>query len=281
MTTDPKPDDPILDWDDAYANGPYIAGGADYPDRWAAAAADFRRALLCENRADLDRGYGPAERNRYDVFLPAGSPAGTLVFVHGGYWKAFDKSFWSHLAAGALAHGHAVVMPSYTLAPDARIAMIVREVAAAIEAVAAASDGPVRLAGHSAGGHLVTRMLCADGLLRPQTVRRIVNTISISGLHDLRPLMKTQMNAILRLDAAEAVAESPALIEPLRDTRMTAWVGADERPEFRRQTRLIGQTRAGFGMQTATHEEPGRHHFDVIEDLADPDSSLTAALLRD
>jgi arylformamidase len=43
---------------------------------------------------------------------------GLVVFVHGGYWKAFDKSVWSHLASGPLAHGYAVAVPSYTLCPD-------------------------------------------------------------------------------------------------------------------------------------------------------------------
>ena len=28
----------ITDWDDAYANGAYISGAADYPPKWAKAA---------------------------------------------------------------------------------------------------------------------------------------------------------------------------------------------------------------------------------------------------
>ena len=35
--------------------------------------------------------YGPHERNRLDVFTPAGAPPPhgwpTLVFIHGGYWQ--------------------------------------------------------------------------------------------------------------------------------------------------------------------------------------------------
>ena len=64
--------------------------------------------------------------------------------------------------------------------------------------------GPVRLAGHSAGGHLVTRMICRDSPLEPVLQGRLEQVVSISGLHDLRPLMKTAMNATLRLDAGEA-----------------------------------------------------------------------------
>ena len=84
------------------------------------------------------------------------------MFVHGGYWKAFDKSTWSHLAHGAVARGWAMALPSYTLAPDATLAQMTAQIARAIAAARAEVPGPVRLAGHSAGGHLVARMLCAD-----------------------------------------------------------------------------------------------------------------------
>src|SRR5690606_16956770 len=96
-----------------------------------------------------------------------------------------DNRFLSHLAAGPVAHGYAVAMPTYTLCPDINISGIVREIAQAISKAAEMIDGPICLAGHSAGGHLVTRMVCADTPLSGAVCARIVNTMSISGLHDL------------------------------------------------------------------------------------------------
>ena len=99
--------------DDAYANGAYIAGADAYPPRWAAQAAAFRQQLGAEGRAQLDIAYGPSARQVFDMFLPQqAAPQGLFVFVHGGYWLRFDKSFWSHLAHGMLARGWAVAMPS-------------------------------------------------------------------------------------------------------------------------------------------------------------------------
>ena len=122
-------DYPIPDYDDAYANGAHIAGAADFPPRWAAQAEAFRTELTQAGRVRLDLRYGSAPSNHLDLFLPeAASPMGLAVFVHGGYWKAFDKSYWSHLAAGPLAHGLAVAMPSYTLCPGNRISGIAREI---------------------------------------------------------------------------------------------------------------------------------------------------------
>lgn len=267
----------MRDWDDAYANGAHIPGAEGFVPRWQAEAAAFRQAA----GGELDIPYGAGAPERLDLFVPEGAPRGLCVFVHGGYWMAFDKSVWSHLAGGALALGWAVALPSYPLAPGARIAEITAAATAAITAAAALVPGPLRLAGHSAGGHLVARMACAPSPLPAAVAARLEHVLSISGLHDLRPLLATRMNATLGLTLAEARAESPALCEPLPGTRLTAWVGADERPEFRRQSALIANAWAGFDTDIRLVEAPGRHHFDVIAELALPGSALTRAFTGD
>ena len=261
-----------MDWDDAYANGAHIPGAAEYPPRWEAAAAAFRDAL--GSRAELGVSYGAGERQVFDLFHPEGTPKGLAVFVHGGYWMKFGCSTWSHLAAGALAQGWAVALPQYTLCPEVRISEITIEIGRAVAALADRIDGPICLAGHSAGGHLVTRMVCSDSQLPGAVRARIEHVLSISGVHDLRPLLRTQMNEGLRLDAGEAFAESAALLEPDTQAPVTCWVGADERPEFVRQNALLANVWTGFGVQTACVEEPGKHHFDVIDALADSNSEM-------
>lgn len=265
----------VMDWDDAYANGAHIPGAADYPPRWDAAAAAYRASVA---RADLDVAYGGHPRQKFDLFWPDDAPRGLAVFVHGGYWLKFDKSSWSHLAEGARASGWAVALPNYVLAPEARIAEITRMIGGAIEAAAAQIGGPIRLAGHSAGGHLVCRMACSDAPLPAEVAARIERVLSISGLHDLRPLLKTSMNEGLRLDDVEAAAESAALLAPRTSTDVIAWVGADERPEFVRQTELLKTAWEGR-TSIASMIEPGRHHFDVIEGLAKADGALTEAFV--
>jgi alpha-beta hydrolase superfamily lysophospholipase len=216
-----------------------------------------------------------------DLFFPERESFGLVVFVHGGYWKAFDKSFWSHLAEGSLARGYGIAIPSYTLCPNARIVEITKEIAAAIERAATEIRGPISLCGHSAGGHLVTRMICHTSPLREATASRVALTLSISGLHDLRPLMATAMNDVLRIDSDEALTESPALLAPRPRQRVVAWVGADERPEFIRQSGILEMMWRGFDARIALVEEPRRHHFNVIDGLVDPGHVLTKALVGD
>ena len=176
-------------------------------------------------------------------------------------------------------HGWAVAIPGYTLCPGIRVAGITRQIGAAVAHAAGLVAGPIRLAGHSAGGHLVSRMLCADASLAAAVAARIEHTVSISGVHDLRPLLRTRLNEALRLDAQEASAESPALAVPREGVRITCWVGADERPEFVRQSALLANIWTGLGARTAAFDEPGRHHFDVVQGLADARAPLLRALL--
>jgi acetyl esterase/lipase len=266
---------PIVDWDAAYSNRGAVRDADALIATWAPRAAAFRASAAGET----DIPYGPGARERFDLFAPAGAPAGLVVFIHGGYWKAFDKDASSHLARGPLARGWAVAIPSYPLAPEARLAEIGRSVARAVEAAAARVAGPVVLTGHSAGGHLAMRMVCRDGPLGAATQARVVRALGISGVYDLRPIRRTAMNETLGLDAAEAAAESPALCAPVEGVEIVAWVGAAELPEFRRQTALLVNVWTGLGARAEAFEAPRRHHFDVIEPLADPDSALVDRLL--
>jgi len=160
-----------------------------------------------------------------------------------------------------------------------RLADIVHEIGVAIEKAAAMIQGPIMLTGHSAGGHLVSRMIAATTPLSEAVQVRIRNVVSISGLHDLRPLMNTAMNKTLAIDEAEALAESPALLRPMTNARITCWVGGGERSEFLRQNALLANIWTGLGAKTATVVEPDRHHFSVIDGLTDANHALTRTLL--
>lgn len=252
----------------AYANADFIPGAADYPPRWAAQAAAMRAALGARARCGLP--YGAGNRQVFDLFLPAAAPRGLVVFIHGGYWLAFGPQDWSWLAAGALARGWAVAMPGYTLAPAARVAGITAEIRTALDAAAGMVSGPLVVTGHSAGGHLAARLACTDHPPHP----RLARVVPISPLADLRALLQTPMNAQLRLDPAEATAESPALLPRAPGVQAHVWVGAQERPAFLWQARLLSEN-----WDCPWTPAPGRHHFDVIDPLVDPDSALMSTLL--
>ncbi|NSX56271.1 alpha/beta hydrolase [Parasulfitobacter algicola] len=269
--------DQITDWDAAYENRTNIPNGDGFIATWEQAAADFRAS----HKGELDISYGATDRSVYDLFLPKGDPKGLFAFVHGGYWVAFDKSIWSHFAAGPLAAGWAVAMPSYDLCPNVTIPRIEQSVGQAITHAASRIDGPIVLSGHSAGGHLVSRMMCADTPLAGDVADRLRHVMSISGVHDLRPMLRTSRNSDLRLTEATAHSSSPALGMPLPHVRLTAWVGGTERQEFLRQNALLANIWRGLGIKTTEVTEPDRHHFNVIDGLMDVNSDMCRIALAD
>jgi len=265
----------VRDWDDEFANMAYVEGADKLLTYWATEGAAYREKLSSIQTLT----YGSSERENYYLVLPENTPKGLVVFVHGGYWMRTSPSDWTQLAEGARARGWAVAMPGYTLAPHASIAKISEQVTDAVMQAATQVSGPIILTGHSAGGHLVTRLMCADTALSSSVLSRIVHTLPISGVFDLRPLLWTEMNNTLKMSDAEATTASPVLWRPKGEPRFTFWVGAAERPEFIRQTQLMYTMWDGLGARVSLIEDPEKNHFSVVEALRDPNSSLTNALL--
>jgi acetyl esterase/lipase len=263
--------DSQIERDQAYENGAYIVGADAYAEGWERDAAAFRGATPC----DLDVAYGEHPRAKADIFWPEGTPKGLMICVHGGYWQARAKSDWSQFAAGGLARGYAVALIGYPLAPEVRIREITAFIMHAILMIEANVVGPIVLAGHSAGGHLVARM-AMEIVLPAEIAERITHVMASSPVSDLRPLCNLTMNAELQLSAREAEMESPVLGKKIADIPVTVVVGAEERPVFLDQARWLVEA---WGCDHIVL--PGRNHFDVIDGLKDLDSRILRTLFSE
>lgn len=253
----------------AYNNGDFIPDSTGFPPRWAQDAQAYRDELGARYQEVV---YGDHPRLKLDLFQPEGTPKGLMVWIHGGYWKALDKSYWSHFARGAVERGWAVAMPSYVLAPEARLSEMTQQVATSITTASKLVAGPIVVSGHSAGGHLSARMACTDQ--NHDWTARLTRVVPMSPLADLHPIMQTDMNEVLHIDSAEAGVESPALLAKHAHVDCTVWVGAQERPVFLYQARLLSEE-----WNCSWHADPGTHHFDVIDAMRDADSPVTNALV--
>ena len=244
---------------------------------WYANAEAYRRAA----KAEPDIAYGAALRNRLDVFHPAAPGQGPLVvFLHGGYWRAFDKSVFSHMAAGAVAHNFRVAVPSYTLCPETSVAGIIDELRMCCLFLWRRLQLPLVVVGHSAGGHLAACLAatCWENYGAPSDLVRA--GLSVSGIFDLRPLMATPYNDDLRLDAVSAQQVSPLLWPVPRRLPFDFWVGGAESREFIRQSRSLSAAWTGLGLAAPYLEVPGENHFSVINALADPASAMTKRVVE-
>ena len=283
MQHDDNDDRDSIDWEDAFQNSAYIQDAEIYPTKWATRAAVFRQKYAAYSQLDI--AYGKLPEEKLDLFWPSSSfsssPKGVAIFVHGGYWLKFDKSYWSHFAKGALKQNVAVAMPSYPLAPHASHKDMSKAIANAIIKASEHVQGDIFLAGHSAGGQLVTSMICQNSPLPPSILKKVKSTLSISGLHDLQPLRQNSMNAQFKLTHSTAYEASPAMhgLSPHLpdDFSATAWVGAKERPEFLRQSALLVEKWSCLGGNITLVIEAEKHHFNILENLCNPNSKLVKA----
>ena len=257
---DPRP--APLDPEAQYNNRALVPDHPAVMQRWRETAEAARAA-----HPPLEIAYGRSPREAMDLFS-AGDAAPVAVFLHGGYWQALDKSWFSGLAPALLAQGVSLAVPSYDLCPAVRLGAILRQVRSAVALIRERTGARPVVFGHSAGGHMAACML-SEG--------RASAAVAISGVFDLAPLIPTSQNKALDLDEREAAALSP-IHWPVPNgstpggTVLDCLVGADESPEFLRQSRMMAEHWAANGVETRYEALPGLNHFTVLDPLYDPES---------
>jgi len=257
----------------------------EHPQHFADWAARSR-ATIAALGPRRDVRFGPNPKETLDLFVPATPARGTLAFFHGGYWRALDKADHAFVAEPFVAAGYAVAVVNYDLCPAVTIATIVDECRRAIawlakEGPAHGAPSPLVASGHSAGGQIVAMLLATDWRNYGLDAAPIAGGVSLSGVHDLEPLVLSTMNVDLKLDEGEARAVSPVHHAPATRAPLFVAAGADETSEFLRQATLMFDAwpdNRPPGM-TGPRFYPGRNHFTVLLEYADRESDLTRATL--
>lgn len=257
----------------------------DHPQwfaRWAVDSAAARTRI--ETRLDVRYGNGP--KQTMDLF-PVANAKGSFVFIHGGYWRALDKSDHSFVAPPMIARDIAVAVVNYDLCPQVDIARIVEECREAI--VWLRREGPsygfkvdpLVVAGHSAGGHLTAMLVATDWQARGLPADTIHGAVAVSGVFDLEPLVQVSFNIDLKLDAGHAYLVSPIHLLPRVATPVLIAAGAEETSEFLRQSWLLWERwpECHPPRMRGPLFVPARHHFSVISELGDPSSELVRQTL--
>lgn len=264
------------------------ASVASFEDEYAALVA-LSRAAQRDLPVIADLVFDPETSMALDLYGsdPGGAPRPVLLWIHGGYWRFGTKADNAFAAPGLAAAGVAVAVMDYGLAPETSLAEIVRQTRQAVAWLAAEGAGygldtrRIHVAGSSAGGHLAAMTLAAGWQAPLGLPERIIGAVlGLSGLYDLRPLRRTEVNGWLGLDDAAAAALSPMdRIPKASDARLLLSVGGLETPAFQDQTRQFAAAWRAAGHDAAVIPMPGFNHFDISGDLARPDSALVGPLM--
>ena len=250
----------------------------EYFRRWAEDSAAVRGSRPC--RLDI-----PYDRERLDLFPARRAAAPCLLFIHGGYWQALDKSDFSFLAPAFQDAGITLAVVNYTLAPKAGMDEIVRQNRAAVAWLyrnareIGIDPERIHVAGHSAGGHLTAMALATDWAAFELDRNPVRGACAISGLYDLEPIRLCYLNDVLGLDAATAQRNSPLRHLPKQSPPLILSVGTGETDEFLRQQESFAAAWRASGLPLEIADQSGDNHFDVVGRLGQQ-SPLHQAVMR-
>jgi arylformamidase len=267
-----------IDYEAEYDNRGRVPEHPQIFARWAADSQAYRARLPASRQARIR--YGATPREVIDLF-DVRPEAPLAVFIHGGWWRNFDPSLFSHCAAGLNARGVGVAVAGYNLCPQVSIAHIVDEMRRGLLALWQRYRKRMLVFGHSAGGHLTAAVVATDWTALDATSPADMAPAgyAISGLFDLTALVQVSVNQDLRLDPDSARQSSPTQWPAPHGRVLDAVVGADESSEFLRQSRLIADVWGKAGVATRFEAIAGANHFTVLDPLTDPDSAMVARLV--
>lgn len=249
----------------------------------AACSRGLPTAVPGERRQTL--AYGPARAQVADLRLPADTPRGVVVLVHGGYWQAgYDRSLQNALAADLVGAGWAVWNLDYRAVGDgggwpatfADVAAGTDHLAVAAREHGLALDRVVAI-GHSAGGALAlwlaARPQLPAGAPGAAPVVRLTAVATQAGVNDLATGSRDRLGE----GAVDSVVGGPpgafaqryALVDPSRllplGVPLLVVTGADDSTVPVSQSRDFAAAAREAGDDVRLEVVPGEGHFDQLD----------------
>jgi acetyl esterase/lipase len=145
--------------------------------------------------------YGPAARQRLDVYAPTGAaaqdgPRPVVVFVYGGSWASGDRTHYGFLGHALAARGFVTVVADYRLVPEVAYPAFVEDAAAAVRwaranAARFGGDGDrLAVAGHSAGAYNAVMLATDPRYTDPESPDHLPleAAVGLAGPYDFLPL---------------------------------------------------------------------------------------------
>jgi arylformamidase len=253
----------------------------NFKDAQASRAAINAKALASLVRR-ADQAYGEHALRKVDVYPAATGdrPAPVHVFFHGGYWRAQDKQNFAFVAAPLVAAGITTVVANYELCPASTLDGVAESAIAAVDWIrreAAAFGGDpnrISLSGHSAGAHLAAECLAHDWEAMGIDPAFLIAAIMISGIYDPRPVMKTSVNAEVRLTEDIAARRDVERRPIFAKCPATLFVGGLEPWHWIEQTYRYSHHLHRSGLNPEVHTLPRWGHFDILGEFTETGSPI-------
>src|SRR6185503_5061545 len=188
--------------------------------------------------------------------------------------------------AGPLAQvGAAAVLPGYDLCPSVQLRTVVTEAKQALlwtrQQAARLNGDPDRIyvAGNSAGAHLAAMLMTEDWTRHGLPRAPIAGAILVTGIYDLRPVLRIQVNEEVRLAPEDVLALSPQFLPLHCRVPTIVAAGAAEPPLWIEQSQRFAAKLSTKGADVRLMDVAGLHHFSITHSLSGSNAPLTRAIL--
>lgn len=189
-----------------------VSNFSDYIEEYKILAKKHREELPCI----LDVNYGDTPLQTLDIFGKNKlKNANVHIFIHGGYWRALDKSDHSQLAKPFVENDILYFSINHDLCPKVTLSEIVKQVTSAIVWIYnncskyGGNNSKITISGHSAGAHLCAMIL--ENKWEDYDVPKniIKGAALISGIYEPELVLNLSVNKEINLTKREAINNSP------------------------------------------------------------------------
>ena len=233
-----------------------------------------------------DLRYGDRPKETLDLHVPEANRgnAPLVMFIHGGYWRALDKSDHSFVVPPMLDSGAIVANINYDLCPTITLDEMVDEIANAVHYCSdnaeswGADPNNLYLFGHSAGAHLSAEMLLS-GILRDRSAAwSIQGVAAITGIYEPEVILHVSVNEEAQIAKATAAGRNCLTRDFALKPKMVVAVGGDEPEGWIAQSAAFADVCTHAGLVTHYETVPGCNHFTVLERAISPGTSANKAV---
>jgi acetyl esterase/lipase len=230
--------------------------------------------------------YGSHDRNRLDVYTPAGKDGfPVVVFAPGGSWVFGSRGWYSPFGRALASVGIGCAIADYRLSPAVKHPAHSQDFAAAVAWVhhhlgeIGAAPDRLFLGGHSAGGYLAAIVALDPTYLNEVGLspKDVAGVIGVSGIYRLN----RQIPGFAMVFGSDYGVEATA--SPISHVRgghppFLALYAKNDYPTFDRQAEDLAAALRNAGCRAEAHRIDGPDHVTLIVDAGLPDGKANGLI---
>ncbi len=249
----------------------------------------YERAKLATKKMHHHKNvsYGAGKLQKLDIYYKNNKCLKPIhIFLHGGYWRALDKNYHSHMALPFYNEDIIFFNVNYDLCPQVKLSDIKVQIIEAIVWIYKNSekyDGDnqyITLSGHSAGAHLISLMLGIKWELYNIPKHVFHGAFLVSGVFDTDLVLKLKVNKEIQLTKKEAKKNNPFYIIPTLNIPIILSYGSLEPVLWKMQTVKFCDFLKNNKFDTLILESKNDNHFTLIDTLANKEAPLVKKMIN-